>query len=1130
MPYNFNTDPYFDDHVELQKYLKVLFRPGVAVQARELTQIQSIFQKQVDSIGRHLFKNGSPVYEGAIKYEARVKFYKISNVSFDLNNTIGKLFTGQTSGVTAFIYHVESATTLQPDDVIYLRYQSAGNNGERLFQEGEVISTSDNSISLTLQSSSSSSVASGLGSLLSIADGIYYIDGYFVPVKSKTIVLNRYNTEPSFICGLLWSHEITTPEIDSNLNDNSTGSPNYAAPGAHRYHIDPVLTAIPYYESDTTDKTNFIKLFAVERGQTRYFNTSPYYNKIGDELAKRTHIESGNYIATPYRASAIEDRNNFIENWYPSSDYLVDDVIRISISGNKYSFKCVSSGTTGSSIPAFAAINTIFSDNTVSWQYVTSSVLVDGAYPGVLDPSVTPQFLTQGDESKYNIEVEGGSAVVNGYLHQQTGKIRLKNNKARDFGRKDGGTVQCPSPNYIIVDNPSAFPDTLGTDIIRVSMWNQFSTVPGTPSGIEIGSCDVRWIEKHTSGTTLYRVYVSDIITAANVSYERNVKCLHFTNGTSSIDFTGNIYQTYQTLEGTISGDLVNAPNTIVGVGTSFSTELKVHDYITPDNGVNSYQITSISGTDLTIVNPLNSSFSGQKFTLLNSHQKYNPNFSIYKLSHSFIRNIRSSDDLTSDTIYNITRKFSDQNTTTLTQLTYSLSGDDIFANTIDQNFTIIDTATGAIESAAVFTRSTDSQTLTVTNLTIGTDYRLFGTIKRSNTLEAGKPLATHTFDITNTSDIRTITGRIVLGKADCVKLVSVHQAASFGAISSTNQADTDITHMFKLDTGQKQLYYDLGGINTSQPQAKGITGSIQVVYTYYNHTNLSNRDFFSCDSYTATQYNKINPEVRDSLDFRPVKNDNGVGFKSLNFGIIKADSDITADWSFYLPRLDYLVLSDAKKLKIINGISALEPKPPTISGNEMILYSIGNAPFTGKVNSDVLLKSVKHRRWQMKDISRLEDRINTLEYYTALSLKEAQTENMIVTDPDGFNMFKNGFVVESFNNESVVDRTNIDSRNIVNTSQGTLIPGINEDYVTFDEDAEPSDRVANGYRVTQGVDGDWATLPFDSKKYISSKKASRVVNLNPFAVVSFKGSMTVYPSSDIWVDTKSINLNAQNY
>ena len=157
MPYNFNTDPYFDDHVELQKYLKVLFRPGVAVQARELTQIQSIFQKQVDSIGRHLFKNGSPVYEGAIKYEARVKFYKISNVSFDLNNTIGKLFTGQTSGVTAFIYHVESATALQPDDVIYLRYQSAGNNGERLFQEGEVISTSDNSISLTLQSSSSSS-------------------------------------------------------------------------------------------------------------------------------------------------------------------------------------------------------------------------------------------------------------------------------------------------------------------------------------------------------------------------------------------------------------------------------------------------------------------------------------------------------------------------------------------------------------------------------------------------------------------------------------------------------------------------------------------------------------------------------------------------------------------------------------------------------------------------------------------------------------------------------------------------------------------------------------------------------------------------------------------------------------
>jgi hypothetical protein len=136
----------------------------------------------------------------------------------------------------------------------------------------------------------------------------------------------------------------------------------------------------------------------------------------------------------------------------------------------------------------------------------------------------------------------------------------------------------------------------------------------------------------------------------------------------------------------------------------------------------------------------------------------------------------------------------------------------------------------------------------------------------------------------------------------------------------------------------------------------------------------------------------------------------------------------------------------------------------------------------------------------------------------------------MIVTDHDGFNMFKNGFVVESFNNESVVDRTNIDSRNIVNTSQGTLIPSIHEDYVSFDEDAEESDRLTNGYVVTKGAKGHWATLPYTSRTYVTSKKASRVVNLNPFAVVSFKGSMTIYPESDVWVDTKSINLSAQNY
>ena len=51
---DFNVDPYYDDFDEDKKFLRVLFKPGYAVQARELTQLQSILQKQVERFGNQI--------------------------------------------------------------------------------------------------------------------------------------------------------------------------------------------------------------------------------------------------------------------------------------------------------------------------------------------------------------------------------------------------------------------------------------------------------------------------------------------------------------------------------------------------------------------------------------------------------------------------------------------------------------------------------------------------------------------------------------------------------------------------------------------------------------------------------------------------------------------------------------------------------------------------------------------------------------------------------------------------------------------------------------------------------------------------------------------------------------------
>ena len=63
---NFNVNPYYDDFDENKKFLRLLYKPGYAVQARELTQAQTILQKQIERFGNHIFKNGSVVTGGQV--------------------------------------------------------------------------------------------------------------------------------------------------------------------------------------------------------------------------------------------------------------------------------------------------------------------------------------------------------------------------------------------------------------------------------------------------------------------------------------------------------------------------------------------------------------------------------------------------------------------------------------------------------------------------------------------------------------------------------------------------------------------------------------------------------------------------------------------------------------------------------------------------------------------------------------------------------------------------------------------------------------------------------------------------------------------------------------------------------
>jgi hypothetical protein len=75
----FNYDPYYDDFDEDKNFLRILFRPGYAVQARELTQLQTILANQIEKFGNHIFKSGSPIVGGKISLDDKANYITLES-------------------------------------------------------------------------------------------------------------------------------------------------------------------------------------------------------------------------------------------------------------------------------------------------------------------------------------------------------------------------------------------------------------------------------------------------------------------------------------------------------------------------------------------------------------------------------------------------------------------------------------------------------------------------------------------------------------------------------------------------------------------------------------------------------------------------------------------------------------------------------------------------------------------------------------------------------------------------------------------------------------------------------------------------------------------------------------------
>jgi hypothetical protein len=1133
MAIDFNTEPYYDDFNESKRFLKILYRPGYAVQARELTQMQTILQNQISRFGDHVFKEGSMVIPGAIGIDTKIGYVKLeATYSAVLSDTVVDKFAGliieNGTGVQAQVIHY-TVSDGSDAGAFFVRYLNSGdNNTTKTFSNSDILTNlagtnlaGDTIAAGTYTVQAATSSATGLGSIATIQQGVYYIKGHFVLVPEQKIILDKFTNTPSYRIGLVTSESIVTAEEDGTLFDNAQNSFNYAAPGAHRYYIDAVLTKLSL---DSVEDTDFIELLRTSTGQTQKIIDKSEYSYLEKEFAHRTYDESGDYTVKNFEIDVREYRNNNRNAWVAGRVYLNGDVV----TNSGYTYVAKNSGTSSSSTPPTHTSGLVY-DGAVSgvgtsgiqWEYNETPYYNRGIYtPGTSENLGTQQA----NEAKLAIGLEPGKAYVQGYEIEKPATEYVTVQKARDTVSVNNSVIPATVGNYLLVTNINGAPGI--NTLKQVTLYNRVTAAVGTiPSGgTAVGTARVRFMEYHNgtigAQTAIYKLGLFDVQMSAGYDFNRDVKSLYHAGSSAdaNLNFTADVEGTTKVGSGTVVRLIGNATasssTTITGAGTSFQTDLKVGDYIFLGTALR--RVTAIaSQVSLTVDSSI--SVAGVTIDRVET-QLLEPEHTslLFPFPYYAIESI-------SDTVYTVYETF----TSSVSAGSISIStASGTMASAADQdNYTVIDTdaTSGGAIVAATATPSGANATIAVSTGLNGRTVFVIAAVNKSGAslTQKTKSLevnATKTFTTAATAQLT----ELKLGKGDGYRLISVKmKSGTFASPGATYSID--ISDRFIWDDGQRSTHYDQARLILKNSYAPP-EAPIEVTFDYFTH---GTGDYFTKDSYPASiQYGALpyyqGTALRDVIDFRPKIDDEGTGYTGTNPSVTllpKRGIDITTDFSYYLARKTKIAVDFGGNFFAIDGVSSLNPGEPLDPTLGLVLYNLTLEPYTfGTLSNNVQINRIDNKRYTMRDIGKLEKRIDNLEYYTSLSLLEQQTESLNIIDAAGLDRFKNGFIVDNFAGHNTGDSTSPDYLCSIDMERAELRPFYTMQNVNLIEAVSAdSDRAAANYKLY----GDVITLPVvDHLPIVKQAYASRLENINPFAVFTFLGHVKINPSTDDWFET----------
>ena len=1245
MPLTTNTSPYFDDYSEEKQFYRILFRPGYPVQARELTQLQTALQKQIERHGRHVFAHGSRVLGGEFAYN-KCKYIKLSdyvqddsalalidvNAVFSASTLRGaKLVLDDTNvaGGGPGDYSLDADDNVQhpdgrrpvaevvfvaerngvEDPTILLNYTSGDEFQANDYIKG-VGSVSAAAFQAVVNASASSTAnAIGSASYASIANGVYFVTtstgGYFSYVPKQRIILEKYNNTPTWKVGLKITESIVDESADSTLFDNAQGAYQNYAPGAHRLKVALDLAKDPSGDGTAINpesSKDFVELIRIDNGIKAYGrpNQDPVYNVLGDMMAERTFDESGNYVVNEfecYAEEAASPPNDQIKITLRPTKGLA--TAKAYIQGRqyeqaeplvKYINKARQTGTLREMSTSTSTGPYLVVRNLQSQQYAAGRSFTETSGLTFWDiHSCNSAQVSTASQTKYDSTRVGRfrfRGIRNQGEHSNTHQIYLTdyqgaNSITGNFASPPAAADLGSNPQEVnIVTIPGT--DTSDANNAYIGALFKITSTGNYTQNSFVGQTRTVITSEYGTSSTTTRLTLDMPISqpSANANYPGEDETFSLSLGLSTA--------------GTGNGCIVNA-----GVDPSALPVAHTTVALVSDKTANAELITNV--THIGNTNPIVEGHGGTYNATLLSHIGTGGGLVANTLSSSvtgteFVMYAQYEEAVAYDTA---------STKATVQATNFRNSGSDYgavatFASSNSDDWIFINETTGVVIGAHDFTLvlsgADGTAKLTSDSFCADNDrVRVIAPVKLTNFSPKSKILRQgyNTQDaagddiVTNRTSAwgagrgyanghvvfptpnQTPGGKDNLGMVDVYKIRDIYDTGSPGWTANGKTIGVEankVTQNYTLDSGQREDMYDYASL-VLKAGARPPRGQLLAVYDWFEHTETSGSSFgfFSIDSYAGLEQipsfisnagRRIN--LKDYLDFRPTRivNDALAANTSYFEKIVSVPGDTQAvpaagkaiftpdptasafyDMQFFAPRIDKVILSLQKDvasgagagyIRIVSGTeNQIPPTTPRINEHDMALFTLSIPSYTFDAKHVNIIKE-NNRRWTMKDITKINNKVKRLEYYSSLNLIEQDLKNLTLYDKNNnLERFKNGFLVDTFQLGTAVadvgipENPNLDFQAAI--GEGVLRPAVEQENIDLFYDQNHSQNIQDSgnvlhvpFTVNREVSGAGTVQDFSQL----NATIDGAENINPFQVQNFQGNLKLSPSSDIWRST----------